>query len=101
LIQNNVSLENQKYSPGNFGTLETLGPKIKIYWNLVLRASVDALEEVVLFCAESILTVQFFRDLNTQKRGSYRFSRTLGDSYDSAKVEGLLVWDETWWMLVQ
>jgi hypothetical protein len=54
--------KNQKYSAGNFGTLETLGPKIKISRNLVLRASGDALEEVVLFYVESSLSVQVFRD---------------------------------------
>jgi hypothetical protein len=42
-------------------TLETLGPKIKISWNFILRASKDALEEFVLLCAKSSPSFQVLR----------------------------------------
>ena len=43
-----------------------------------------------------------FSGAETLKReGRTDFSGTLGGSYGSAEVEGLLVRDEIWWMLVQ
>jgi hypothetical protein len=36
-----------------------------------------------------------------KKEGRTKFSGTLGRSYGFAEVKGLLIRDETWWMLVQ
>jgi hypothetical protein len=57
-----------------FGTLETLGPKIKIYQNFILRASGDAMEEVILFYATIIPSVQVLRSETPLRRRPHRFS---------------------------
>jgi hypothetical protein len=57
---------------GNFDTLETLGPKIKISWNFTLKYFGDVLEEVILLYAKNIPSVQVLRAGSPKKVGSYK-----------------------------
>jgi hypothetical protein len=55
-----------------FQHLRTLGPKIKISQNFTLRASGDALEDVILFYAKSSPNAQVLRVESPLKGGSYK-----------------------------
>jgi hypothetical protein len=72
--------KNRDISAGNFGTLETLGPKIKISRNLLEFASESKFQGLKHF----------------RKEGRTEFSGTLRRSYGFAEVENLLIRDETW-----
>jgi hypothetical protein len=66
-----------------------------------LRASEDALEEAVLFYAGISLSVQVSRAETLQEEGSYGIFWNPGKVVRFCRSEGLLIRDETWWMLVQ
>jgi hypothetical protein len=72
----------------SFGTLETLGPKIKISRNYVLRASGDALEEAVLFYAGISLSVQVSGVETLQEGGSYGIFWNPGKAVRFCRCEG-------------